>query len=148
MSRRVKASYKGVFSRRYDIAAGCDTDKEIIVVAVLNAITGDVEVREFRQDHVDLVRCIEWFGERKPEIIIIESTSTYHQLYYDGLLAAGQNIHVINPMVVKSLLRVEGKSDKGDAITLARLAASFDLHTSNVADSMQREMRLMFRTYD
>ena len=44
MPRRVKVSYKGVLNRRYDIAAGCDTDKELIVVAVLNAISGDVEV--------------------------------------------------------------------------------------------------------
>jgi len=38
-------------------------------------------------------------------------------------------------MVVKSLLCVEGKSDKGDAMTLARLAASFDLKTSNMPDA-------------
>jgi transposase len=55
---------------------------------------------------------------------------------------------VINPIVVKSLLRVEGKSDKDDAMTLARLAASFDLKTSNMPDSQQRELRLLFKRVD
>ena len=55
---------------------------------------------------------------------------------------------MINPLVVKSLLRVEGKSDKGDAMTLARLAASFDLKTSNMPDLQQRELRLLFKRID
>ena len=56
-------------------------------------------------------------------------------LYYDNLREEEIKIAVINPIVVKALLRVEGKSDKVDAMTLARLAANFDLKKSNMPDS-------------
>lgn len=69
-------------------------------------------------------------------------------LYYDTLREEGINIAVINPIVVKALLQVEGKSDKGDAMTLARLAANFDLKTSNMPDGQQRELRLFFKRID
>jgi transposase len=73
----------------------------------------------------------------------IESAATYHCLYYDTMREAGVNIAVINPLTVKSLLRVEGKSDKGDAATLAQLAGSFRLRTSNMPDLLQRRLRLL-----
>lgn len=55
------------------------------------------------------------------ELIIIESTANYHMLNYETLREEGINNSVINPIVVKALLRVEGKSDKVDAMTLAKL---------------------------
>jgi len=55
---------------------------------------------------------------------------------------------MINPLTVKALLRVEGKSDRRDAATLARLAAGFDLRKSNIPDPRQRTLRLLFRQYD
>ena len=51
-------------------------------------------------------------------------------------------------MTVKALLRVEGKSNRRDAATLARLAAGFDLRKSNIPDARQRTMRLFFRQYN
>lgn len=64
------------------------------------------------------------------ELDIIESIANYHIFYYDTLQEECINISVINPTVVKALFRVEGKSDKGDAMTLARWAANFDLKIS------------------
>ncbi len=148
MSRRVRASGRSSVHSRYHITGGCDTDKNIIVAAVYQAETGSLESREFRQHREDALRAAEWFRSHKVELVIIESTANYHLLYYDTLREAGINIAVINPIVVKSLLRVEGKSDKGDAMTLARLAASFDLKTSNMPDSQQRELRLLFKRVD
>lgn len=148
MSRRVRANGQATVHSRYQITGGCDTDKNIIVAAVFQAETGSLEAREFKQHKADALRCAEWFRSLNTEMVIIESTANYHLLYYDTLIAAGINIAVINPIVVKSLLRVEGKSDKGDAMTLARLAASFDLKTSNIPDSQQRELRLLFKRVD
>jgi transposase len=148
MSKRVRASGQSLVHARYHITGGCDTDKNLIVAAVFHAELGQLEAREFKQHRADALRCAEWFHSQQVEFVVIESTANYHLLYYDTLRNEGINIAVINPMVVKSLLRVEGKSDKGDAMTLARLAASFDLKTSNMPDCQQRELRLLFKRID
>jgi transposase len=148
MTKRVRANGQALVHARYQITGGCDTDKNFIVAAVYWAETGELESREFRQHKIDALRAAEWFHSHHVQLVIIESTANYHLLYYDTLREQGINIAVINPVVVKSLLRVEGKSDKGDAMTLARLAASFDLKTSNMPDLQQRELRLLFKRID
>jgi transposase len=148
MTRRVRASGQAQVHARYHITGGCDTDKNIIVAAIYQADTGDLQAKEFHQHRQDALRAASWFLEQRVEFVVIESTANYHLLYYDTLREQGLNIAVINPIMVKSLLRVEGKSDKGDAMTLARLAASFDLKTSNMPDSQQRELRLWFKRID
>ena len=148
MTRRIHANGETAVSSRYHITGGCDTDKNVIVAAIFWADTGQLISREFQQHKGDALAAAEWFHENQVELVIIESTANYHMLYYDVLRAAGVPILVINPIVVKSLLRVEGKSDKGDAMTLARLASSFALKTSNMPDSLQREIRLLFKRID
>lgn len=148
MAKRIHGNGRASVHARYHITGGCDTDKNLIVAAIFQAETGDLEAKEFRQHKADALRAAEWFRSHQVELVIIESTANYHMLYYDTLREEGINIAVINPIVVKSLLRVEGKSDKGDAMTLARLAANFDLKTSNMPDSQQRELRLLFKRID
>jgi transposase len=120
----------------------------VIVAAVFQADSGHLEAREFKQHREDALRCADWSQSQQVEFVVIESTANYHLLYYDILRSQGIHIALINPLVVKSLLRVEGKSDKGDAMTLARLAASFDLKTSNMPDNQQRELRLLYKRID
>jgi transposase len=110
------------------------TDKNIIVAAIYHAETGNLEAKEFKQHKANAFRAAEWFRSHAVELVIIESTANYHMLYYDTLREEGVIIAVFSPIVVKALLRVEGKSDKGDTKTLARLAANFDLKTSNMPD--------------
>jgi transposase len=148
MTKRVRATGTAQVHARFTITGGCDTDKNFIVAAIYHADTGDLQAKEFRQHRADALKAAQWFQSQNVEFVIIESTANYHLLYYDTLREQGINIAVINPMTVKSLLRVEGKSDKGDAMTLARLAASFDLKTSNMPDSQQRELRLIFKRID
>lgn len=148
LPKRVHAGGQELVHARYNITGGCDTDKNIIVAAIYHADTGYLEAREFKQHRDDALHCAEWFLSQQVEFVVIESTANYHLLYYDTLRTQGVNIAVINPLIVKSLLRVEGKSDKGDAMTLARLAASFDLKTSNMPDSQQRELRILFKRID
>src|SRR3990172_9057422 len=148
MPRRIRASGQALVKPRYTITGGCDSDKNIIVAAIFHADTGNLEAREFHQHREDALKAAEWFLSQGVEFVVIESTANYHLLYFDTLRLMGINIAVINPIVVKSLLRIEGKSDKGDAMTLARLAASFDLKTSNMPDAQQRELRLLFKRVD
>lgn len=148
MAKRIHGHGQASVHARYHITGGCDTDKNLIVAAIYHAESGQLEAREFHQHQADAQRAADWFRAHAVELVIIESTANYHLLYYDTLRAAGINIAVINPIVVKALLRVEGKSDKGDAMTLARLAANFDLKTSNMPDHQQRELRLLFKRID
>lgn len=148
MAKRIRANGHAQIHARYQVTGGCDTDKNFIVAATYHAETGDLEAREFRQHRADALRAVEWFRSHQVELVVIESTANYHLLYYDVFREQGLHVTVINPIVVKSLLRVEGKSDKGDAMTLARLAASFDLKTSNMPDAQQRELRLAFKRLD
>jgi transposase len=148
MAKRIRANGHAQIHARYQVTGGCDTDKNFIVAAIYHADTGDLEAREFRQHRADALRAVEWFRSHQVELVVIESTANYHLLYYDVFREQGLHVTVINPIVVKSLLRVEGKSDKGDAMTLARLAASFDLKTSNMPDAQQRELRLAFKRLD
>ncbi len=148
MAKRIHANGKASVQARFNITGGCDTDKNIIVAAIYYAETGNLEAQEFKQHKADALRAAKWFKDHDVELVIIESTANYHLLYYDTLRGEDINISVINPIIVKALLRVEGKSDKGDAMTLARLAANFDLKTSNMPDSQQRELRLLFKRID
>jgi len=105
MVRRIRASGLAQVHARYQVTGGCDTDKNYIVAAIYHADTGSLEAQEFRQHQVDALRAAEWFLSQKVELVVIESTANYHLLYYDTLRQQGVNITVINPMVVKSLLR-------------------------------------------
>ena len=82
------------------------------------------------------------------QLIVLESTGPHSLAVYDALTAASLPVTMINPLTVKALLRVEGKSDRRDAATLARLAAGFDLRKSNIPDARQRRLRLLFRQLD
>lgn len=150
MSRtpRVSATYTGNVGNRYDVTAGCDTDKSIVVIAIYNALTGSIQTTEYEQTTTGALDAADDLLAAQVQFAIIESTANYHIMFYETLRLAGVPIVVINPLIVKSLLRVEGKSDKADAMTLARLAASFQLKTSNMPDRQQKELRLVYRLMD
>lgn len=92
---------------RYNITGGCNTDRNIIVVTIFHAEIGDLEAKEFKQHKADALRVAEWFRSYQVELVIIENTTNCHMLYYDTLREEGINIAVVDPIVVKVLLRVE-----------------------------------------
>lgn len=148
MTKRVSGTGSVSVGSRYSITAGCDVDKNFVVVGIYNVEKEEIVTQEFEQTHKGAAEAVHWLLESDVEVAVLESTAQYHMLFYDALRAAGITTHVINPMLIKSLLRVEGKSDKGDAATLARLAASFNLRVSNMPDSQQRMIRLCLRSLD
>jgi transposase len=127
---------------------GIDVDSEMLVVARWLADQPETRIDEFpnnRSGHEALVQAARDFNA---QLIVLESTGPYSLAAYDALAAAGLPVTMINPLTVKALLRVEGKSDRRDAATLARLAAGFDLRKSNIPDARQRTLRLLFRQLD
>lgn len=145
MAKRVSGAGSVPVRGRFDVTAGCDVDKNYVVIGIYRADSPEIQTREFAQTKESAERASKWLHEQDVQLAIIESTANYHILFHDVFQRTGVRIHVINPLLVKSLLRVEGKSDRGDAATLARLAASFDLRISNMADEQQRQIRLVLR---
>lgn len=130
------------------MSAGCDVDQNFVVIAVCESEHDNVEVREYEQNERSAIQAAQWLLKGKVEIVILESTAKYHILYYETFREAGLNAQVINPRLIKALLAVEGKSDKADAMNMARLAMSFQLRVSNMPDKSQKEMRLNLRLLD
>ena len=89
-----------------------------------------------------------WLRAQAVECAVLESTANFHHLFYHAFRKQELNAHILNPMTIKALLAVEGKSDKADAINMARLAAHFRLRTSKMPDVMQREIRINLRKWD
>lgn len=127
---------------------GIDVDCEMLVVARWLSDNPEIKVDEFPNTPTGHKALVEHAAAFRPELIVLESTGPYSLAAYDALARAGLPITMINPLTVKALLRVEGKSDRRDAATLARLAAGFDLRKSNIPDARQRTLRLLFRQYD
>lgn len=146
--KRVKGSGFKVNETKYKVTAGCDVDKNFVVIAVYNPDETHIFTKEFEQTLSGAVKAAKHLISSKAELVILESTANYHVLFYDVFRENGLNARIINPLLVKALLRVEGKSDKSDAMTLAKLASGFTLKTSNMPDEMQRQIRLYMRNLD
>ena len=148
MPKRVVASGLVKTALLHRKTVGIDTDRDFLVVGFLDTAKKNVEIAEYPQTdrgHRDLaLRCLA-FGVEK---VVIESTGQYHLAAFDTLREAGLDVICVNPSSVKALLRVEGKSDKRDAATLARIAAGFGLRRSNIPDAEQRELRTFFTVLD
>ena len=133
---------------RFNVTAGCDVDSSMVVVCCLDFSAGEKHLREIPQTRKEARRAAVWLKSLGCQFIVLESTATYHQMFYEAFREQKLNAQVINPLQVKALLRVEGKSDKADAETLALLAATFPLRTSNMPDAQQRQIRDNLRFWD
>jgi transposase len=145
---RVRAGGHVAHTQRYDRTCGIDTDRDYLVAAFYNSAVTHSTVDEFPQTAVGIAALIEKIQVSATQLTVIESTGQFHMDAYRRLAAAQVNIVVVNPLTIKALLRVEGKSDKRDAATLARLAATFDLRPSNMPDGQQQDLCYGFKVYD
>jgi hypothetical protein len=145
---RVRAGGKVAHTQRYDRTCGIDTDRDYLVTAFYNSAVTHSTVDEFPQTAAGIAALIAKIQATDTQLTVIESTGQFHADAYRRLSAAKVNIVVVNPLTIKALLRVEGKSDKRDAATLARLAATFDLRPSNMPDALQQDLRYQFKVYD
>ena len=145
---RVRAGGRVTHRQRYDRTCGIDTDRDFLVAAFYNSAAPYTLVEEYPQTAAGIAALIGKIKATDSQLTVIESTGQFHLDAYKRLAAAGVNIIVVNPLAIKALLRVEGKSDKRDAATLARLGATFDLRPSNMPDGLQQELRYQFKIYD
>jgi transposase len=153
MTKRISGEKSFAVPTRHLKTAGIDVDRDYLVTAIMdrgqmNGSSPTINTVEFEQTGSGIDSLVQALIEADVSYTIIESTGTYHIKGYEAMRAAGLNVGVINPLYVKALLRVEGKTDAADAVTLAKLAGDFSLRISNMPDRMQNHIRLVTRGYD
>lgn len=142
------------YSRTF--ASGCDIDKAIGTFCVMYPVADGfaAEVQQFPNSPTGCQAALSWVwsyaqkyvpANEKP-ILIIESTGPYHVLTTHIFEQDGRiSVIVVNPVRVKALLRAEGKDDVKDAVTLTKLALSFDIKRSVLAVGIQQQLRKTLR---
>ena len=145
---RVKAA-RGVRGKTlHDRTIGIDVDRDMLVTCFYDRALQEHPVDEFPNTPEGFKVLVERCLIFAPGMVVLESTGQYHLAAYDAMRIAGLPVAVINPTTIKALLRVEGKSDRKDAFTLARVASSFELRRSNIPDQQQRAWRYLYKIYD
>jgi len=135
-------------------AAGCDVDKPVGTYCVLYPTPDgfQAEVQQFANSPSGCQDALAWVlshaekhlsPDEKP-LFIIESTGCYHQLPVKTFNDHTEVV-VVNPHRIKAILRVDGKDDVKDAVTLTKLILSFDLKKSVLAVGPQKELRKVLR---
>lgn len=109
-----------------ETAIGCDVGKSSIDVAYLGDGDRHIRVRNEQQAIERFVR-----GLPPGSIIGMEATGTYHEGLADTLATAGHRVFVINARWLHNYARslgVRGKSDRRDAMVIARYVAAEHAH--------------------
>lgn len=121
---------------------GCDVSKEWIDVQLL-----EPEVRSRVRNSAS---AIERFLAKLPTpcAIGMEATGKMHELLADTAAATGRTVFVLNPRWVRQYARglgVRGKSDRGDAMVIARFVAAEAgrLHCYVSPTPQQRQLRAL-----
>ncbi len=146
--RKVNRNSSKIQTKSFNKTTGCDVDSEIVVIANYDRNSECIDTVEFQNNYLGAQAAVEYIKCFGSELVILESTANYHILFYDVFRTHNIPARILNPLLVSALLKVEGKNDKGDARTLARLAANFDLKTSNMPDPIQRHIRMFLRSLD
>lgn len=128
-----------------EMAVGCDVAKLLIDVVMTGTDEKRLQVPNER-------RAIESFARNLPtgSLVGMESTGTYHEQLADALAAAGHRVFVINPRWIRAYARglgMRGKSDRGDAMVIARYVAAEHqhLHLYQPPTVEQRELRRLLK---
>lgn len=132
----------------FNCVAGCDVDKDNVVISVLKRNSDYQETFIFGQDKRGVREATDYLIENKVEMIILESTGSYHNYFYDTFISNGLKAIIINPVLIKALIKSIGKDDAKDAMTMAELALNFELKQSNMPDSRMKRIRSHFRPLD
>jgi transposase len=101
---------------------GIDVGKDELVAAA----HASGERARFPNTEDGRAQLLVWLGERQPERVVLESTSTYHHAVLIALAEADVPVIVANPRHVRDFIRGLGRRAKTDALDaglLARYAA-------------------------
>jgi transposase len=130
------------FLLRLSSAAGIDVHKEFFQVAVCREKSPPVE-KQFGTFSKDLLALRDFLNEHRIKDVIMESTGVYWMPLYNVLTESGINVRVANPLKVKQIPME--KTDKKDAVWLAKLLMNDMVKPSFIPDQQQQAMRSFSR---
>lgn len=101
------------------------------------------EHRQFPNDKAGCAALIRWIG-KTPLRIVFEPTGPYHRLLEQSLTKAGIAIIKVNPRYARRFAEATGelaKTDRIDAMLLARMAAVLDLQARPARSEIHHDLR-------
>lgn len=104
---------------------------------------GTGEHRQFPNDKVGCAALIRWIG-KTPMRIAFEPTGPYHRLLEQSLTKAGIAMIKVNPRYARRFAEATGelaKTDRIDAMLLARMAAVLDLQARPARSEIHHDLR-------
>ena len=140
MQKKENQTYQ--FLLRLESGAGIDVHKEFFQVAVCREKSPPVE-KQFGTFTKDLLALRDFLVEHQIKDVIMESTGVYWMPLYHVLTEAGINVRVANPLKVKQIPME--KTDKKDAVWLAKLLMNDMVKPSFIPDEQQQAMRSFTR---
>lgn len=120
--------------------AGVDISKDVLDVA----IHPGNETAQFSNDEKGLKKLTRWLADRRPARVAFEATGAYHRLFERTLAQAGLAIVKVNPKRARRFAEAVGnlaKTDRCDALMLARMGAALDLVPRPVITETLDEMK-------
>lgn len=124
------------------VVIGIDIAKDTVEVAVRPAGT----TWRAATSPVELGRLAERLGGLRPTLIVLEATGGYEQPVVAALSAAELPVSVVDPARVRHFARATGllaKTDRIDALVLARFAEQLRPAVRPLPDAVQRELALL-----
>ena len=140
MKKKEDQTYQ--FLLRLESAAGIDVHKEFFQVAVCREKSPPVE-KQFGTFTKDLLSLRDFLIDHQVKDVIMESTGVYWMPLYWALTEVGINVRVANPLKVKQIPME--KTDKKDAVWLAKLLMNDMVKASFIPSEQQQAMRSFTR---
>lgn len=117
---------------------GIDTHKDTLAACAVDGLGAPCEERSFSNDPTGHRSLAAWVGTLEPERIGLEGSSSYGAAAARFLVASGFAVREVPPHLSRAeriRTRRPGKSDAGDALSIARVAArEVDLPPVRLAD--------------
>lgn len=127
--------------------AGVDISKDWLDVAMHPSH----ETAKFPNDEKGLKTLTRWLADRRPARVAFEATGAYHRLFERTLAQAGLPVVKVNPKRARRFAEAAGnmaKTDRCDALMLARMGAVLDLAPRPIVSETLDEMKELIGARD
>jgi len=114
-----------------EVTIGIDVSKAVLDVAT----HPHGEIQQFSNNKTGLKAMGKWLKGQTVSLVVFEATGAYHKALETALDRAGVAFAKVNPLRAKRFAQAVGqlaKTDRTDALSLARFAAVMQPHTTNV----------------
>ncbi|MCA1718695.1 MAG: IS110 family transposase [Actinobacteria bacterium] len=131
---------------RQGVHVGIDVSKRTLDVCILPSPAGgpDGETFVVANNQAGIDEILSRIGGLGPELVVLEATGRYERLAAISIAAAGIAVAVVNPRQARDFAKAMGrlaKTDKIDALVLARFAGVVEPRASVIPDEEARALQ-------